>query len=175
MSYPDVEYRPFSFPYMDDAEGVRQRYPVLSEPSITDLAVYLYSWKSGTEAHQTWGDVTITPQVVRRGGQFTLNNYHVENVGTVAITEPKIEWWLTRGLSFVEPYYFLGTARYPALGRFRYFRNDSLSTTLTVPANVPPGSYHLAAFIREDGGPNQNAFPLSNNFAWSRYRIGVEP
>jgi hypothetical protein len=175
MGYPDVEYRPFSFPYMSDAEGLRQRYPAFPEPSVTDLAVYLYAWRSGNEAHQVWTDVSVTPSVVRRGGRITVNNYTVENAGSAEIAGPRIEWWLTRTLGFVEPYYYLDTVTYPALGRYRYFRPDSVGATLTIPAGVPPGSYYLAAFIREDGGPNQNAFPFSNNFAWSRYRISVEP
>jgi hypothetical protein len=173
MSYPELRYRAFSFPYMDDAEGVRARYPALAQPR-TDLGVYLYRWQNGNAAFQDWREANFS-RTVRPGGTISVSDYHVENAGTTAIEMPTIEWYLTGARSFASTYYALGSTTYPRLDRFQSFRPNSVATTFTVPAGTPAGSYYLAAFIRDDGGPSQATFPFGNNMAFSQGRLQVTP
>jgi hypothetical protein len=167
MNYFPSVYRFFGIPYMDDAEGVRAEYPSKAV-SRTDLAVYLY-YETG---YQSVTDATY-PASVAAGGNLTFTNYHVENVGTNTISTPTIEWYLTTARNYNSSYYYLGQATYSSLARFTYFTPSTVQVTFPVPANIPPGSYYLSAYIRNDSGAGQSGFPFSNDFAFSRTRIQV--
>jgi hypothetical protein len=160
-------HRFFGFPYMDDAEAIRAAFPAATVPR-TDLAVYL-RYSTGT---QSITDATF-PSSVGNGLNFTVNNYHLENVGTAAVTTPTIEWYLTTARNYTSPYHYLGATTYGSLTRFNFFTPSSTSRTLTVPTSVPPGFYYLNAFIRNDAGPSQGSYPFDNNQAFSRTRMQV--
>ena len=129
-------FRFFGFPYMDDAEATRAAYPS-AVVSRTDLAIYL-RYSTGT---QSITDATF-PSSVAAGNNFTVSNYHVENVGTTTITTPTVEWYLTPARNFTTSY-FLGSATYGSLSRFQYHAPANVARALTVPANVPVGQYYL--------------------------------
>jgi hypothetical protein len=169
MNYPPAEFRAFSFPYTDDAEGIRAEYPA-NAVNRTDLAVYLH-YASG---YQSVSDATI-PGSVTAGEVLTVNNYQVENVGTTTIGTPTIEWYLTTARNFSSSYYYLGVSTYPSLGRFSYFTPSTVQRSFQVPTSVPSGAYYLAAFIRDDSSPGQASFPFDNNRAFSRAQITVRP
>ncbi|MDQ6860995.1 MAG: dockerin type I domain-containing protein [Verrucomicrobiota bacterium] len=158
-------FRFFAFPYMDDAEGIRAAYPSVAV-TRTDLAVYL-RYSSGT---QSITDATY-PANATAGGTLTVNNYHVENVGTATIATPTIEWYLTTARNYSSSYYFIGTSTYGSLGRFTYFTPSTTSRTFNIPASVPGGLYYLNAFIRNDAGATQGSYPFGNNYAFSRTQI----
>ncbi len=160
-------HRFFGFPYMDDAEAIRAAYPA-AVVTRTDLGVYL-RYASGT---QSITDATF-PSSVGNGQSFTINNYHVENVGTAAITTPTLEWYLTPARNYNSTTHFLGTTTYGTLNRFNFFTPSTVSRSLTVPASVSPGFYYVSAFIRSDAGASQGSYPFSNNNAFSRTRIQV--
>ncbi|MCX6874843.1 MAG: putative Ig domain-containing protein, partial [Verrucomicrobia bacterium] len=167
MNYMPSVFRFFAMPYADDAEGIRVEYPA-NAVSVTDLGIYLY-YSSG---YQSVTDATIPSSVVA-GNSLTVNNYHLENVGTTTITTPTVEWYLTSVRSFESTYYFLGDSTYSSLARFNYFTPSSVQRSFTVPPTVPAGSYYLAAYIRNDGGAAQSGFPFNNNYAFSRQPITV--
>lgn len=168
-------YRYYAFPFMDDAAGIRGEYPA-NAVAQTDLAAYLFHENGicydGTTFYNCISEASY-PASVLAGGSLTVNNYHVENVGTTVISTPTIEWYLTSARNFTSSYYYLGTSTYSSLPPFNYFTPSTVGRTLTVPAGVPPGSYYLAAFIRGDGGPGQGSFPFSNNKAFSLNQITV--
>jgi len=173
MNDPPDRYNGYSFPYMDDAEGLRALLPGAAvhreEP---DLAVYLYRWVSGTAAFDVdWREATFTRET-RVGQTLAVGDDHVENVGTVAIPMPTIEGYLTAAQSIAAPYHFLDTRTYPRLERGQHFRTNSVGTEFTVPS-VPAGEYYLTAFIRDNGGPAQAPFPVSNNTAWSKGKVRI--
>ena len=161
-------FRFFGFPYMDDAEATRAAYSA-GIVARTDLAIYL-RYSVGT---QSMGDVTF-PASVAAGSSFSVNNYHVENMGTTTISTPTIEWYLTSARNFATSH-FLGSTTYGSLARFQYHApaTTSVARTLTIPSNVPAGSYYLAAFIRNDSSPQQSTFPFNNDSSWSRTKMTV--
>ncbi|MBL9135270.1 MAG: hypothetical protein JNK85_05355 [Verrucomicrobiales bacterium] len=167
MNYFPSEFRAFGMPYTDDAAGIRFEYSG-NAVSLTDLGIYLY-YSSG---FQNVSDFTMPSSVVA-GSSFTVNNYHIENVGTTTIGTPTVEWYLTSARNYSSAYYFLGETTYGSLAPFTYFTPGSVSRSLTVPASVPAGNYYVAAYIRDDLGAGQSSFPFNNNFAFSRFRIAV--
>src|SRR5262249_53970561 len=158
MNYPPNEFRFFGFPFMDDAVALRAEYPG-NAVSLTDYAIYLFY----SDGYQSWTDATI-PSTVAAGDVLTVNNYHIENVGTTTVT-PTIEWYLTSARNWSSSYHFLGTSTYGSLDPFFYFTSSSVERSFDVPSWVPPGNYYLAAYIRDDGGAGQSSFPFNNNNA----------
>ncbi len=159
----------FSVPYMDNSEAIRANYPSRAV-NRTDLGIYLfYRYSNGS-----WYDATYPSSVVA-GNTFTVNDYQLENAGTVTINVPTVEWYLTRQRDYNAAYYGLGSTTYPALGRFGYFFTNTVGRTLSVPTGTAAGDYYLNAFIRNDDGPGIGVFPFSNNYGWSRTKITVRP
>ena len=133
-------FRFFGFPYMDDAEATRAAYPS-AIVSRTDLAIYL-RYSTGT---QSITDATF-PSSVAAGNNFTVSNYHVENVGTTTITTPTVEWYLTPARNFTTSY-FLGSATYGSLSRFQYHAPANVARTSHCPGErasraILPGGFH---------------------------------
>ena len=167
MNYFPSMFRAFGLPYMDDAEGVRANYPSRAV-SRTDLGVYLYRSTGGTGVAEA-----TYPSSVTAGQIFSVNNYHVENVGTTTIANATIEWYLTTSRNFNTTYYYLGERTYGSLQRFHYFTPSSMTVSFFVPTSIPTGQYYLAAYIRNDAGASQGTFPFSNNYAFTRFRISI--
>ena len=166
-------YRAFSFPYADDAAGIRAEYPS-NAVGVTDLAIYLYYESATCSNLNNCVSEATYPGGVTAGGSLTVNNYHVENVGTSTIATPTIDWYLTTARNFGSAYYFLGETTYsPSLPSDSYYTPSTVARSFTVPSNVPAGSYYLAAYIPNDGGPGQSGFPFGNNNAFSLYTIAV--
>ncbi len=167
MNYMPDDFRGFAFPYADDAQGVRVEYPS-NVAAVNDLAAYLYV---------ACGNQCVTdanyPYSVYAGNKLSLQNYHVENVGTTTISTPTIEWYLTEQRNFVNNYYGLGSSTYSSLPPFTYFTPSSVGINLDVPTFVRAGKYYLAGFIRGDGGAAGSTFGFSNNFAFSRLTLVV--
>jgi hypothetical protein len=164
MNYMPSYFRFFGLPYMDDAAGIRFEYPS-NVVSRTDLGVYLY-YSSG---FQSVSDSSY-PSSVSPGGSLTVSNFHLENVGTTTISVPTLEWYLTAQRNYNAAFYYLGSTTHSSLAQFSYFLT---ARTLSVPTNIPQGTYYLGAYIRNDGGASQSSFPFSNNLAFSRLRITV--
>ena len=167
MNYAPNRFRGNVLPYMDDVAGARALYPSLAVDS-TDLGVYLFR-SIGT---QNWQEATI-PSSVRIGSRLTVNDYHVENVGTRSVAAPRIEWYLTTQRNFRSTYHYLGASTYSRLDPFHFFTPSAMSVSFTIPSAVPPGNYYLAAFIRDDGGARTAAFQTDNNRAFSHRLISV--
>jgi hypothetical protein len=181
MNVPEREYRGFCFPFQDDVDGIRTAYPGQAQ-SRTDLGIYLFRREGGGEDDQNWEEADF-PSSVRAGESITITNYHLENVGTVRVDTPTVEWYLTRERNAATTYR-LGATTYDFLDPLEWFRPSRVGRQLTVPAGVSPGDYYLCAYIRADdaayprtgdGGPQQASFPFSNNVAFSRTRIRVLP
>jgi matrixin len=167
MNYSPNEYRAFALPFMDDAEGIRQRYPQHEVPTA-DLGIDLF-YSAG---YQDWQQATF-PANVAAGNSFTVSNYQLENVGTQAFDTIAVEWYLTTRRNFDSAYYYLGTTTYPMLDRFSYFDPASVGRSLTVGASVPSGSYYLAAFIRADQSVGTSGFQVNNSRSFSRTQISI--
>jgi hypothetical protein len=167
-------YRAFGLPYSDDANGIRSMYPPRAI-GRTDLAVYLYreTRNCNDGSHLPCIREATYPSNVVAGQNLTVADYFIENAGTTTIVVPTIEWYLSAGRNFTAPYHYLGTATYAPMNTFTHFDPTTVAKTFQVPADVPSGSYYLAAYIRNDDGASQPAFPFSNNFAFSMNRIRV--
>jgi hypothetical protein len=167
MNYGPNRYRAFTLPFMDDAEGIRQRYPD-REVGTIDLGIDLF-YSAG---YQDWQQATF-PASVAAGASFAVTNYQLENVGTQVVGTPRVEWYLTTLRNFNSAYYYLGATTYPSLDRFTYFDPASVRRSLRVPTSVPSGSYYLAAFIRGDQSVQTNGFQVNNSRSFSRTRISI--
>jgi hypothetical protein len=152
-------------PCMDDAHGVRAAYPRNAAPS-TDLGIYLFHLKDGK-----WND-PMHPDGIAVGGSLTVNGYTIENVGTVTVAAPKVEWYLCSERNFTARYHYLGTATYPQMVPHFYFFPDTVARSFVVPS-MPTGNYYLGAYIRGDQSYTAGTFPFSNSMSFSRLSIAV--
>jgi hypothetical protein len=171
------KWRFFAMPFGDDTMAIRGGYPS-NAVARTDLAVYLYYYNGppvcydGTNFNNCITEATY-PSSVIAGASLTVNNYHVENVGTTTIATPTIVWYLTAARNFSSAYYYLGTSTYPSMDPNSFFTPSTVGRMFTVPAGVAAGNYYLAAYISSDGGAVQGSFPFSNNYGFSLNKISV--
>ena len=167
MNYLPGRFRYFGIPYMDDAVGIRAGYPGRTV-AVTDLGVNLYQAVGTKNASYLYFTPTVRPG--EREALF-ISNFRVENVGTTTINAPTVAWFLTSQRNFNWSYYYLGEITYPALAPGAAHSN--ISQSMTVPSNVPPGWYYIAAYIPNDGGAYQGSYPYSNNYAFSHFPVEV--
>jgi hypothetical protein len=192
MNYPSPgNYDAFSFPFADDAAGIRAAYPNQAQRR-TDLAVHLF-WHAGgglggedgdEPVNQAWKDASVSVS----GNRIRITNFTVENVGSTRIDRPTIEWYLTLSRSYdTRTAHYLGTTAFsPGLNAGGRYNPRTASVSFVVPAGVETGDYYVFAFVRNDESPSQGAssigndnvpsgssFPFSNNhsWTWARKRI----
>jgi hypothetical protein len=153
MNYMPHKYSAYERLYLDDAMAIRQAFPS-NVVSRTDLGVYFY-YPSG-EKEVSDADVTVD---VSSGGNLTVNNYIIENVGTNTISSPTIEWFLTPEINSFDNAISLGLTTHSSLNRNQQFTRTSVERTLKIPSNVQAGQYYLAAYVRleEDSVAENNS------------------
>ncbi len=155
MNYIPYKYRAYERLYLDDVKAIRQAFPS-NVVARTDLGVYLY-YSSG-EKEVSDADVTVD---VSSGGNLTVNNYIIENVGTNTISSPTIEWYLTPKINSFNEAISLGLTTYSSLNPNQKFTRTSVERTLKIPSNLQAGQYYLAASVRLE-----NDSVAKNNSSW---------
>ena len=153
MNYMPHKYSAYERLYADDIMAIRQAFPS-NVVARTDLGVHLY-YSSG-EKEVSEADVTVD---VSSGGNLTVNNYIIENVGTNTISSPTIEWFLTPKINSFDNAINLGLVTYSSLNSNQRFTRTSVERTLKIPSNVQAGQYYLAASVRleEDSVAENNS------------------
>jgi hypothetical protein len=163
MNYPpcgalDTE---FWLPFVDDPQSIRSAYPSRIH-ELNDLGVELFRTAgggTGSGIPVVWStfDATVKP-----GQAFSINNFIIENLGTVADT-PVIAWYLCPEQQTYSGCYYLMTTTHSPLGPFAYWNTSRM---LTVPEAVPIDDYYIAAAIASDD------FDW-NRSCWTNTRIRV--
>ncbi|GEM_PF-1049479 len=151
--------------YADDAAGIRAAYPARIV-NINDFGVYLWA-NTGLQSpgpnaanRAAW---STFPSSVTAGNNFTLTNFFLENVGTIA-GSPTLEFYLTPTRGSFNGAIYCGSL---AFGNFNSFAGGRYSATLSVPVGLGTGNYFVAAY--KQGGDSY----ADNNSAWSNTRILV--
>ncbi|WP_069471234.1 matrixin family metalloprotease [Candidatus Marithrix sp. Canyon 246] len=164
MNYMRPQYMVYERLYGDDIIAIRQAFPS-NVIARTDLGVHLY-YSSGIQEVSD-ADVTLK---VSSGGNLTVNNYIIENVGTNTISSPTIEWYLTPNIHSFNDAISLGLTTYSSLSPNKQFTRTSVERTLKIPSNVQAGRYYLAANVRlEEDSVKEN------NYSWLNRPITVLP
>ena len=185
MNYTDSKrHRAYAFPYMHDAEAVRNSasHAVVARK---DLAVYPFRWTpqrrellDGT-IRSIWSDLSFSITTLVAGMSLRVSGFHLENVGTVTVDNPALNWYLTQQRFYPNgqiPY--LGRSVFPlSLPRFGDVPSSMTDVALQVPPDVRAGSYYVSALIDLVGGvrPSQPTFPYAHNAFFTRQRIRVLP
>ena len=121
--------------YADDAAGIRAAYPARIV-NINDFGVYLWANTGGQAAGDPPNNLTAWstfPAAVTAGNNFTLSNFFLENVGTIA-GSPTLEFYLTPNRQSFDGAIYCGTL---AFGNFNSFAGGHYNATLSVPAWRP--------------------------------------
>jgi hypothetical protein len=158
MNYSPKPYH-FARLLSDDTSAVRAAYP---GTSIRDGALSSYITQDSTTSNNAnYIPSYPSPSTVRPGGSFTVvNPIKLENAGTVNLVNPTIEVYLTpQRLSFTNAI-FLRSLRYSTTVKPRYTVYLNVGT-LSVPGNLPAGTYFLGYFYRDAKDGYQG-----NNSAW---------
>lgn len=151
----------FATLYADDTAAARSAYRGLK---LRDGAISSYvTDDTPDDTHAFYVPGFPQPSVVSPGQSFTwVNPIKIENTGTVKLTNPLVDVYLTpRRLDWTGSSY-IGTLRYRTT--IRVFPNSTSYLTvgrLTIPFHVAPGTYYVAFLLRDSKDKYQG-----NNAAW---------
>ncbi len=168
-SNPQEYWDALSLPFRDDVTGLRQLYS--SSHDRANLIVNLLS-SQGTD---DWQSASF-PESVVAGGEITVGKFLLENAGTLAATEPQLDWYLCKERNWRSRYVYLGSSKYSELPAGSYFLTDeSIESVFTVPDDTRPGEYYLGVHIPDDPLFFSYAFPYQSNSSYSRTKLRVLP
>lgn len=164
MQYKSKIYY-FGTLFADDAKAVRSAFPPGVKLRDGLVSSWVTSWQNGSELN-TYTPARPKSPNAKAGGTFTLTGpIKVENAGTVALTGLKVEVYLApQRLSF-EGAVRVKTLRVPGTLASGAIKQLSVGK-LTIPGNLPAGTYWLAYYLRD----SKDAFQ-ANNSAWSNYDL----
>jgi hypothetical protein len=151
----------FATLYADDTAAARSAYPRIK---LRDGAISSYVTEDTLDdTHAFYIPGFPQPSIVSPGQSFTwVNPIKIENTGTVKLSNPSVDIYLTpRRLDWTGSIY-VGTLRYRTT--IRTFPNAVSYLNVgrvTIPFNVPPGSYSLGFVLRDPRDAYQG-----NNAAW---------
>jgi hypothetical protein len=165
MNYAPKDYR-LPLVFSDDTAAARATYPGIT---LRDGLISSYITRDTINSrHAAYVPTYPVPSVVRSGESFTLGSpIKVENTGTVRLAKPSVEVYLTpRRFDWTGAIY-LKTLKSQA--PVRTFPNSTVYLnigSITVPYSVPPGTYYLGFFLRD----NKDKI-MGNNSAWTNSNI----
>jgi hypothetical protein len=159
MNYAPQAYR-FAHLFSDDTAAVRNGFP---GTTLRDLLISGYRTRDNTSSNNpTYLAGKPTPSTVIAGNTFSLtNSIKIENTGTTAIVNPKVEVYLVpQRLSWTSSRY-LTTLSYTVT--VQPFSTVYLNVgSIRIPTSVPNGTYFVGYFVRDTNDGYQ-----PNNSAWS--------
>lgn len=151
--------------FADDAKAVRSAFPPGNKLRDGLVSSWITTWQNGAELNTYNPAAPKTPNA-KAGANVSLTGpIKIENAGTVALANPKIEVYLApQRLSFegavkvktirVAGSLASGAIKHVSVGKIR------------IPGNLPAGTYWLAYYLRD----SKDAFQ-ANNAAWSNYDL----
>lgn len=128
-----------------DANILRVHYPG-NVRAVKDISTFPFRFSgykySGTTV------ASASPSSVQQGGQLTLKNFTVENIGSTPISNVRLHVYLSTNSTVTTSDYKIGTL---AWNNFSTWWDDGSSGRLfTVPVSVPPGNYFIGAIAFVD-------------------------
>jgi hypothetical protein len=148
--------------FADDTAAVRAAHPGVA---IVDGLVSSYTTRRvSTNIVPEYDPTYPVPSTVRRGGSFKLAGpIKIENVGTAPFSKATVEVYLAPRRMTFDGAIRIRTIR--VQGTVKPSATQALTLSkLTVPANVPPGTYYIAFYLRQAKDAYAN-----NNGAWTNF------
>lgn len=151
--------------FADDARAARSAFPPGNKLRDGLVSSWVTSWQDGAELN-TYNPAAPKAPNAKAGATFSLTGpIKIENAGTVALANPKIEVYLTpRRLSF-EGAVKVKTLRVPGSLASGAIKHVSVGK-VRIPGNLPAGTYWVAYYLRDSKDNFQ-----ANNAAWSNYDL----
>jgi len=155
-------YEDFAAQYIataDTQEG-RRAYPSQARV-VTDLAVYPFFFDPQLTDYAATTPVEVRTSRVIAGGTITVRNFGFENVGSEAVSNVEVRFYLSRDPdvttadSLVASLVFSGTV---AAGAF--WEDAGQGRTFAIPNDVALGAYSFGALVTYSGGTTD---PISYN------------
>lgn len=165
MNYAPKYYR-LPLLFADDTAAARLAYPGIS---LRDGLISSYTtWDMPNSSNAMYIPTYPVPAFVRPGESFILAYpIKVENTGTVPLAKPSVEVYLTPRRFDWTGAIHLKTVKFKTTIRsFPYSTARLNMGTITVPYGVPPGTYYIGFFLRD----NRDKI-MGNNSAWSNYDV----
>jgi hypothetical protein len=172
--------------YYEDAAGV---YVAASDSAaarshyssqvmqVSDLGTYPFyydpTFNPGLDQpglpYESTSDVTFSPSSVAPGGQLTIRNVTLENVGTRHLNDVRLRFYLSTDRTYSANDINIGGIQFAAGAPSNAFWDDEGGgMAFTVPASVPSGTYYITAQALYDGGTATD--PVTYNNTWSTER-----
>jgi hypothetical protein len=153
--------------FADDTSAVRDAHP--PGVSLRDGLISSYvTDHDGIFDNAEYIPARPSVPTVKAGGKFSLTSIKVENVGTVALSDPVVEVYLAPTTLSFEGAVLLKRAKVKGKVPSGATRKVSLGA-LRVPPKTPAGVYLLAFFLRDPKDVYQG-----NNGAWSSEDVTLE-
>ncbi|MGK2857126.1 MAG: pre-peptidase C-terminal domain-containing protein [Thermoanaerobaculia bacterium] len=134
-----------------DARNLRAHYPGVAT-AISDLAVYPFKY-GASQYGETYA--TFTPTSVAAGGNVSLSNIRVENVGGQAsIANMTVTFYLSSDTNITSADTVIGTLSWPS---FSTWWESSSAISLTIPTGVATGTYYIGGIVSAAGVTNSVA------------------
>ena len=149
MNYAPKEFRP-PFLHEDDADAVRVSYP----GATIDLDGLLSLYQTEDDPNSMNALYTAAfpgATTIYHGQPLTFGTIQVENAGTLAFADPRVEIYLAQNWrSWTDSYYFLRAASYSITVDPSSTRRLTVNPT-TIPDTMPTGRYYPSMYLRLDG------------------------
>lgn len=158
-------YEDFAAQYIAtaDTQEARRAYPSQAR-AVVDLAIYPFSFDARfTDYAATTPVEVLTPQVVE-GGAVTVRNFGLENVGSEAVTDAVVRFYLSRDAEVTGDDVLLGSLTFNGTVAAGAFWDDAgEGRTFAVPRDLPIGSYFLGALVTYGSGAT-DSIAYNNRF-----------
>lgn len=157
---------------MSDAAAARQHYPS-QVVQVSDLATYPFyydpNFNPGSDQpgvpYESTAEVSFSPANISAGGQITIRNVTLENVGTRHLNDVRLRFYLSRDRIYSSDDTYIGGVRFESGAPVNTFWDTNSGVTLTNLPNVPSGSYYIVGQVLYDGGNSSD--PVTYNNTWA--------
>ncbi len=128
-----------------DATIIRTVYPSQAK-SMTDIGIYPFSYNqaNGTQYDATT-PLSFSPTSIAAGGKITVSNVTVENVGTTALPNVRVQFFLSSDTTISGS--DIGLTQFPYSSFPATAYDEEPFPDVTIPASTPSGSYYVLARV----------------------------
>lgn len=145
-----------------DASIIRTAYPSQTK-SMTDIGTYPFKYDSAKQQYSATTPVSFSPTSVAAGtGTITVSNATVENVGTVNLTNVKVEFYLSTDSTITTSDILLASFTYESFPSTAY--DDEPFPDIPIPSSVPSGTYFVGARVLQNAS---TADAITYNNTWT--------
>ena len=128
-----------------DATIIRTAYPAQAK-SMTDIGIYPFFFNPSKSQYDATTPMAFSPTSIAAGGKITVSNVTVENVGTTALSNVKVQFFLSPDTTISGSDITLTAINYdgsfPATGY-----DHEPFPDVVIPSSTPAGSYYVLARV----------------------------